>query len=78
MVKLWKEQTDLKKVTDRVYPTTGKDEVRDQVDKARKSKPAKDTKEVVENIKPKKYPNLKGWIKWRSWKNISFIMIIKM
>jgi len=60
MVKLWKEQTDLKKVTDRVYPTTGKDEVREQVDKARKSKAAKDPKDVVENLKPKKYPNYKN------------------
>jgi hypothetical protein len=59
MVKLWKETTDLKKVTDKVYPTSGHDEVKEQVNKARHSKSAKDSKQVVGQLLPKKYPNPK-------------------
>lgn len=59
MVKEWKEQTDLKKVTDRVYPTSGKDEVKEQIQKAKKGK-TPNTHEVVGKLLPKKYPNPKN------------------
>ena len=59
MVKLWKEETDLKKVTDRVYPTSHKDEVKDEIDKARKGK-TPSTHDVVGKLIPKKYPNPKN------------------
>ena len=58
MVKVWKEQTDLKKVTDRVYPTSHKDEVKDEIEKARKGK-TPSTHDVVGKLLPKKYPTLK-------------------
>ena len=59
MVKEWKETTDLKKVTDRVYPTSGKDEVREQLQKARHGK-TPNTHEVVGKLIPKKYPSVKN------------------
>jgi len=59
MVKLWKETTDLKKITDKVYPTSGHDEVKEQVKKARNSKTAKSSKEVVDNLTPNRYPKPK-------------------
>jgi hypothetical protein len=59
MTKVWKEQTDLKKVTDRVYPTSGKDEVKEQINKAKHGK-TPSTVEVVGKLIPKKYPSVKN------------------